>query len=79
MKATFVMAQFTIENCIQAHHVSKLFWTPIIGETLFCKQEPNNATDPYVVASSFSTHLTSSFSHQTFSSVGEVTFNENEE
>ena len=44
------MEQFTIESYIWGHRVSKLSWTPAIGEMLSCKREPQNTIDPFSVA-----------------------------
>ena len=44
------METYSVDSCVRGHHVSKHFWTPTIGETLVCKQEPENLTDPYAVA-----------------------------
>ena len=41
---------YVIDSCVKGHHVSKLFWTLTIGETLICKREPENLTDAYAVA-----------------------------
>ena len=49
MKDMFIKEQFTIKNGIQGHHVSKLFWTPAVGEMLFSRREPNSTADPYTV------------------------------
>ena len=38
------------DSCIQGHHVSKDFWTPVINEELVCAQESGNSHDPYAVA-----------------------------
>ena len=40
------MEQFTVKSYIRGHHMSKLFWTPAIGEILSCKQEPKTTAHP---------------------------------
>ena len=49
MKDTFVKEQFTIKRSIRGHQVSKLFWTPAIGEMLFCEWEHKSTADLYTM------------------------------
>ena len=39
-----------IPCCVQGYHVYKEIWTAVIGETLSCTREPDNANDRYAVA-----------------------------
>ena len=43
------MDTFTLDGCIRGHHISKSFREPFLGETLSCKREIGNASDPYAV------------------------------
>ena len=36
--------------CVRGYHVYKEIWTAVIGETLLCTREPDNANDRYAVA-----------------------------
>ena len=48
--SVIVGMEFTIDNCIQGHHVSKEFWTPEVGEELACQCEEGNPNDVCAVA-----------------------------
>ena len=40
----------TVDGVIRGYHIYKDFWVPIIGEILFCEQEPGNEEDRFAVA-----------------------------
>ena len=42
--------EFAIDSCVRGHHVSKMFWLPMLGEELLCERGSGNLTDPYAVA-----------------------------
>ena len=44
------MATFTLESCVRGYHVYREKWNPIIGEVLWCTEEPGNHKDSYAVA-----------------------------
>ena len=39
-----------MDSVIRGYHVYKNIWVTIIGETLFCEQEPGNKEDHFAVA-----------------------------
>ncbi len=41
--------EFTIDSCVQRHHIFKEFWTPEVGEELACQREEGNLYDVYAV------------------------------
>ena len=42
--------EFAIDSCVRGHHVSKTFWSAMLGEELLCERESGNPTDPFAVA-----------------------------
>ena len=44
------MEEFEKASCIRGFHVYQDNWTPILGERLVCKNEPDNPRDRYAVA-----------------------------
>ena len=40
---------FFIESSMRGHHISKDFWTPVIGESFQCELEVGNRFDRYAV------------------------------
>ena len=47
---TEVLHDLTADSVIRGYHVYKDIWVPIIGEILFCEQEPGNEEDRFAVA-----------------------------
>ena len=45
-----IMSVFVVYSCIGGHHISQPFWNPRIDETLSCKREEGNSSDPFAVA-----------------------------
>ena len=43
--STEVLHDLTVDSVIRGYHVYKDIWVPIIGEILFCEQEPGNEED----------------------------------
>ena len=49
--STEVLHDLTVNSIIRDYHVYKDIWVPIIGEILFCEQEPGrNEKDRFAVA-----------------------------
>ena len=44
------MVTFALESCVRGYHVYGEKWNPIIGEVLWCTEEPGNHKDSYAVA-----------------------------
>ena len=44
------MEEFEKASCIRGFYVYQDNWTPILGERLVCKNEPDNPRDQYAVA-----------------------------
>ena len=44
------MEEFEKASCIRGFYVYQDNWTPILGERLICKNEPDNPRDRYAVA-----------------------------
>ena len=47
--STEVLHDLTVDSVIRGYHVYKDIWVPIIGEILFCEQEPGNGEDRFAV------------------------------
>ena len=45
-----VLHDLTVDSFIRGYHVYKDIWVPIIGEVLFCEQEPGNEEDRFAVS-----------------------------
>ena len=48
--STEVLHDLTVDSVIRGYHVYRDIWVPIIGEILFCEQEPGNEEDRFAVA-----------------------------
>ena len=48
--STEVLHDLTVDSVIRGYHVYKDTWVPIIGEILFCEQEPRNKEDRFAIA-----------------------------
>ena len=45
-----VFHNLTVDSVIRGYQPYKDIWVPVIGEILFCEQEPGNEEDRFVVA-----------------------------
>ena len=45
--SVIVGMEFTIDNCVQGHHISKEFWTLEVKEEFDCQGEEGNPNDVY--------------------------------
>ena len=48
--STEVLHDLTVDSVIRGYHVYTDIWVSIIGEILFCEQEPGNEEDRFAVA-----------------------------
>ena len=48
--AIAVHKEWAVDSCVRGHHVSKVFWSPTLGEELSCERESGNPVDSYAVA-----------------------------
>ena len=41
---------YELESVLRGHHVSKMFWTPVVGEILQVARQEENMHDKFAVA-----------------------------